>query len=207
MLGLLTSEQMGGASVVNLGWRVGAKLRLDAEQRRPDGLSTGRGGWRTIPHIRSGHTRRVRVAERNQAGTIVGDRQGAQGIDWHYELHHRARQGRPRPRSQHPPTIRHLELPDQRDATPPPAQESPGRAARALVVLEPRSASPRPPQDVGAYAVSHHGERDGEQPVRTAGPIVGTGQSPAGWLLRPQPSPRLQHAVAAVTHASVTATT
>ncbi|WP_426562127.1 hypothetical protein ACPPVT_16520 [Angustibacter sp. McL0619] len=44
------------------------------------------GGWRLPPHIRKAHWHRVRVAVRDEAGVIVGDRAGQQGVDWFYEL-------------------------------------------------------------------------------------------------------------------------
>jgi hypothetical protein len=79
-------QQLGQTRIANLGWRVGADLRADAEHRRSNGQAPGRGGWRTTPHIRSGHTRRVRVAERDAGGAITGNLRGQYGIDWHYEL-------------------------------------------------------------------------------------------------------------------------
>lgn len=71
----------------NLGWRVGAALR---QWRKDAGARGGRepreGGWHLPPHIRKAHWHRVRVAERDERGVVVGDRLGAEGVDWHYEV-------------------------------------------------------------------------------------------------------------------------
>ena len=41
--------------------------------------------WRLPPHIRIAHWHRVRVAERDENGNVIGNRLGVEGIDWHYE--------------------------------------------------------------------------------------------------------------------------
>lgn len=38
-----------------------------------------------IPHIRTGHWRSVRIAERDVRGNVVGAVSGVEGVDWHYE--------------------------------------------------------------------------------------------------------------------------
>ena len=87
-------HQMRDTRVGNLGWRVGATLR-QARQRpvsssgdiEDDGdYGPGLGGWRLPPHIRKAHWHRVRIAERNQFGDVIGSRTGIEGVDWHYEL-------------------------------------------------------------------------------------------------------------------------
>ncbi len=86
-------HQLRDARVGNVGWRVGAALR---QARRPgpavglrdadDPGTPGLGGWRLPPHIRKAHWHRVRVAERNQLGEVIGNRSGVEGLDWHYEM-------------------------------------------------------------------------------------------------------------------------
>lgn len=78
----------------NLGWRTGSALR---QRRTPPVASTDQStpasggiaapsGWRLPAHIRKAHWHRVRIAERNAAGQVVGSLQGVQGVHWHYEL-------------------------------------------------------------------------------------------------------------------------
>jgi hypothetical protein len=79
-------QQISRAEIGNLGWRIGASLR---QYRRQAGERTGDigiAGWRLPPHIRVAHWHRVRVAERDESGNVIGTRLGAEGIDWHYEL-------------------------------------------------------------------------------------------------------------------------
>lgn len=91
-------QQLQSSQVGNLGWRTGAALRAwreqppappsgdsDATDPEPHGLPA-QGGWRLPPHIRRAHWHRVRVAMRDEAGAIVGDRLGEQGVDWTYQL-------------------------------------------------------------------------------------------------------------------------
>jgi len=71
--------------VINLGLRVGGALRSwrkSGPARR--GETTG---WHLPPHIRAAHWRRSRVAHRDEAGNIVGDVHGDEGVDWDYVLH------------------------------------------------------------------------------------------------------------------------
>lgn len=86
-------HQMRDTRVGNLGWRVGASLRqarerpASASREAEEGeYAPGLGGWRLPPHIRKAHWHRVRVAERNQFGDVIGNRSGIEGVDWHYEL-------------------------------------------------------------------------------------------------------------------------
>lgn len=79
-------QQISRAKIGNLGWRTGTSLR---QYRREAGERTGAVGivgWRLPPHIRMAHWHRVRVAERDESGTVIGNRLGAEGVDWHYEL-------------------------------------------------------------------------------------------------------------------------
>ncbi len=79
-------QQISRAQIGNLGWRIGASLR---QYRRQAGERTGDvgiAGWRLPPHIRMAHWHRVRVAERDESGRVVGNRLGVEGTDWHYEL-------------------------------------------------------------------------------------------------------------------------
>lgn len=78
-------QQLQHARIGHVGWRVGAALRNYRETHAAAGDGSGQSGWRLPPHIRKAHWHRVRVAERNEHGVIVGRRDGAQGIDWHYE--------------------------------------------------------------------------------------------------------------------------
>lgn len=78
-------QQLKGAVVTNLGWRVGAALRSFRDEGSP-GSGEGPRGWRVSPHVRAAHWTRVRVATRDASGKIVGDRLGTQGEDWSYEL-------------------------------------------------------------------------------------------------------------------------
>jgi hypothetical protein len=88
-------HQMRNTRVGNLGWRVGATLRQARQRPASSGATSdlddgagqyGLGGWRLPPHIRKAHWHRVRMAERNQFGDVIGNRSGIEGIDWHYEL-------------------------------------------------------------------------------------------------------------------------
>lgn len=84
--------RLQGARVVRTGWRVGAELRTlhhtahrggtDGDDTSPDGKVLRR---RPAPHLRQAHFHRVRVAERDEDGRIVGSTSGTQGADWHYE--------------------------------------------------------------------------------------------------------------------------
>ncbi|TXI56302.1 hypothetical protein [Mycolicibacterium mageritense] len=82
-------HQLKSTQIGNLGWRTGAALRntrhppASAIQDGPVIAPTGR---RLPAHIRKAHWHRVRVAERNPAGKVVGSLHGTEGIDWHYEL-------------------------------------------------------------------------------------------------------------------------
>ncbi|CAN3131773.1 Rv3651-like N-terminal domain-containing protein [Mycobacterium sp. smrl_JER01] len=79
-------QQISRAQIGNLGWRTGASLR---QYRRQAGERTGDvgiAGWRLPPHIRIAHWHRVRVAERDENGSVLGNRLGVEGVDWHYEL-------------------------------------------------------------------------------------------------------------------------
>lgn len=68
-------------------------------------------GWRLPPHVRRAHWHRVRVANRDQTGAIVGNRTGAADVDWHYEM----RWYPPAPvnvsNDEPPPTVRGVETP------------------------------------------------------------------------------------------------
>jgi hypothetical protein len=83
-------QQLRDSRIGNLGWRVGSALRLARRQPPTPASSDGeialRGGWRLPPHIRKAHWHRVRVAERDDRGQVIGDRSGVEGVDWHYEL-------------------------------------------------------------------------------------------------------------------------
>jgi hypothetical protein len=86
-------QELTGARVIDLGWRVGAALRTarttdpsEAEVVDDDELQPSLVGWRLPPHFRRAHWHRVRVATRDDEGKVVGDRLGRQDIDWHYEL-------------------------------------------------------------------------------------------------------------------------
>lgn len=83
-------ELTATAKVGNVGWRVGAALRTwrnnPGNARETSQGPNGPSGWRLPPHIRRAHWHRVRVATRDKAGNIIGDRQGQQGIDWHYDM-------------------------------------------------------------------------------------------------------------------------
>jgi hypothetical protein len=72
------------ATVLNLGWRVGAALRAATSTATDATPATS--GRRLPPHLRAAHWHRVRVATRDDAGVIVGSTGGRQGEDWHYEL-------------------------------------------------------------------------------------------------------------------------
>jgi len=85
-------QQLATASIYNAGWRVGSSIRAWRKETTSTGktdttpASDGRrSGWRLPPHIRRAHWTRVRVATRAIDGSIVGDRSGAMGVDWHYE--------------------------------------------------------------------------------------------------------------------------
>ncbi|GAT10199.1 uncharacterized protein RMCN_3332 [Mycolicibacterium novocastrense] len=83
-------HQIKATDIGNLGWRTGAALRQ--HRTPPTGQPTatagapGSHGRRLPAHIRKAHWHRVRIAERNATGRVVGSLQGAQGVDWHYEL-------------------------------------------------------------------------------------------------------------------------
>lgn len=81
-------QQLDRAEVGHVGWRVGAALRTYRHEatgtREPAPRSPS--GWRLPPHIRKAHWHRVRVATRDDAGVIVGDRLGVEGVDWTHEL-------------------------------------------------------------------------------------------------------------------------
>lgn len=86
-------HQIKSTQIGNLGWHTGAALR---QHRTPPIGTTGRpdaagdtpapSGRRLPAHIRKAHWHRVRIAERNATGQVVGSLQGTQGVDWHYEL-------------------------------------------------------------------------------------------------------------------------
>ncbi len=64
-------------------------IDLDATRRAArDVAGDEPGGERRRPgeHARRGHSRRVRIALRDQGGAIVGSTRGREGADWHYEL-------------------------------------------------------------------------------------------------------------------------
>lgn len=55
---------------------------------RPSTPTTPQGdneGRTVAPHPRRGHWRSVRIATRDEHGTVIGDTSGEQGTDWHYE--------------------------------------------------------------------------------------------------------------------------
>ncbi|MDV3136369.1 hypothetical protein [Mycobacterium sp. 29Ha] len=79
-------QQISRAEIGNLGWRTGASLRQYRRQAGEHTGDVGIAGWRLPPHIRIAHWHRVRVAERDENGNVIGNRLGAEGIDWHYEL-------------------------------------------------------------------------------------------------------------------------
>ena len=91
---IVRPHQIKSTEIGNLGWRTGSALR---QHRRPPAGAIGprppaAGGpaasrVRRLPaHIRKAHWHRVRIAERDASGHVVGSPQGAQGADWHYEL-------------------------------------------------------------------------------------------------------------------------
>lgn len=74
----------------NLGWRTGAALRRWRTSATGPGPriasdTSHPSSWRLPPHIRKAHWHRVRVAERDDTGAVIGDRLGLEGVDWHYE--------------------------------------------------------------------------------------------------------------------------
>lgn len=80
-------QQLQRAQVANVGWRVGAAVRNWRQEASGSAQHTERaGGWRMPPHIRKAHWQRVRIATRSDAGVIVGDRLGEQGVDWDYQM-------------------------------------------------------------------------------------------------------------------------
>lgn len=81
-------QQLERVDVTDVGWRVGAALRTHAAAASPavPRAGQGAGGWHLPPHLRRAHWHRVRVAERDAAGNVVGDRSGAEGLDWHHEM-------------------------------------------------------------------------------------------------------------------------
>lgn len=82
-------QQIRDSKIGNLGWRIGATLRQQSRSLASQGESEGTvglGGWRLPPHIRKAHWHRVRIVERDEAGHPTGRRDGAEGVDWHYEL-------------------------------------------------------------------------------------------------------------------------
>jgi hypothetical protein len=80
-------QQIQTAKVANLGWRVGSAVRTYRRQDTEAAQAgrTGAGGWRLPPHIRRAHWHRVRIATRDETGTVIGDRLGEHGVHWHYE--------------------------------------------------------------------------------------------------------------------------
>lgn len=81
----------------NLGWRTGAVLRQHrvppptGDTNGTDSTASTSGisspsGRRLPAHIRKAHWHRVRIAERDTNGKVIGTLHGVQGIDWHYEL-------------------------------------------------------------------------------------------------------------------------
>jgi hypothetical protein len=90
---ILRPTQLRTTRVGNLGWRTGASLRQWRKPPQSQGGGepveegpAGVGGWRLPPHIRKAHWHRVRIAERDDDGQVIGSRSGLEGIDWHYEM-------------------------------------------------------------------------------------------------------------------------
>jgi hypothetical protein len=81
---VIRPQALDRVQVVNLGWRVGAKLR--AARLLRSGGGSGAGGWAVRPHVRSAHFRRSRVVAR-EGDKVIGNIQGTYGLDWHYVLH------------------------------------------------------------------------------------------------------------------------
>ncbi|MEH3134111.1 MAG: hypothetical protein PGN30_03855 [Mycolicibacterium neoaurum] len=89
-------HQLKTTQIGNLGWRTGAALRQHRippvgdtnETARTTDASGGAppGGRRLPAHIRKAHWHRVRIAERDTNGKVIGTLHGVRGIDWHYEL-------------------------------------------------------------------------------------------------------------------------
>lgn len=79
-------SQLADAKVIDMGWRTGAALRMATRQAGAGTARSRDGGWKLPPHMRRAHWARRRIATRNEAGVIIGDRQGLKDIDWHYEL-------------------------------------------------------------------------------------------------------------------------
>lgn len=80
--------QIKNTKIGHLGWRTGAALRAWRRDAGEKGVTarTGDSTWRLPPHICRAHWHRVRVAERDESGAIVGNRLGLEGVDWHYEV-------------------------------------------------------------------------------------------------------------------------
>lgn len=78
-------QQLMHARVGQLGWRVGSAVRRWRQESGVRRGEPGASGWRLPPHIRKAHWTRVRVAERDEQGIIIGDRLGTIHVDWHYE--------------------------------------------------------------------------------------------------------------------------
>lgn len=81
------ARHLTGAKVSNMGFRIGAALR--AWDRGPSHSSKGAEqptGRTVAPHIRSAHWHRFRVATRDAAGNMIGNRLGEKDVDWHYDL-------------------------------------------------------------------------------------------------------------------------
>jgi hypothetical protein len=81
-------QQLARADVAHVGWRVGAALRQYRQEVTGVREATpgNPAGWRLSPHIRKAHWHRVRVATRDEAGLVIGDRSGVEGVDWSYLL-------------------------------------------------------------------------------------------------------------------------
>jgi hypothetical protein len=80
-------RHLQNAQVANVGWRVGAAFSRDIGRESEEEAEVApHGGWRLPPHIRRAHWTHVRVATRDEAGVVIGDRLGEAGIDWHHEL-------------------------------------------------------------------------------------------------------------------------
>lgn len=79
-------SQLRDAKVLDLGWRVGAAFRAAAKATTAGPGTPRGGGWRLPPHMRRAHWHRLRIATRDAAGQIIGDRLGVKDVDWHYDL-------------------------------------------------------------------------------------------------------------------------
>lgn len=83
---LARPTQLRDATVSNLGWRVGAAFRAHKKAANAGTGETRTGGWRMPPGIRQAHWHRFRVATRDAAGRIIGNRLGEKDVDWTYDL-------------------------------------------------------------------------------------------------------------------------